>query len=44
MIDNLKKMRDAVPSGLVRDKYNPLISMLYDVAKPNLKDEDVGTY
>lgn len=44
LIDNLKKMRDAVHSGLVREKYNPLISMLYDVAKPNLKDEDVGTY
>lgn len=44
LIDSLKKMRGGVPSGIVREKYNPLISMLSDVAKPGLKDEDVGTY
>jgi hypothetical protein len=44
LIDSLKKMRNAVPSGIVRGKYNPLISMLSDVAKSDLKDEDVGTY
>ena len=44
LIDSLKKMRDAVPIGIVREKYNPLISMLSNVAKADLKDEDVGTY
>ncbi len=44
LIDSLKKMRDAVPSGLVREKYNPLISMLSDITKQDIKDEDVGTY
>ncbi len=44
LIDSLKKMREAVPSGIVRGKYNPLISMLSDIAEQDLKDEDVGTY
>jgi hypothetical protein len=44
LIDSLKKMRDAVPSGIVREKYNPLISMLGGIAKLELKDEDVGIY
>ena len=44
LINSLKKMRDAVPSGIVREKYNPLISMLSDVIKTDLKDEDVGNY
>ncbi len=44
LIDSLKNLRDAVPSGIVREKYNPLISMLSEVAKLDLKDEDVGNY
>ena len=44
LIDCLKKMRNAVPSGIVMEKYNPLISMLSDVTKTYLKDEDVGNY
>jgi hypothetical protein len=44
LIDCLKKMRDALPIGIVREKYSPLISMLGDLAKENLKAEDVGNY
>lgn len=44
LIDALKKMRDAIPDGIVREKYNPLISMLSDGMKVSLNDNDVGTY
>lgn len=44
LIDSLKKMREAVPSSIVKEKYTPLISMLIDAKKQNLKDEDVGLY
>jgi hypothetical protein len=44
LIENLQKMREAVPSGILREKYTPLISMLRDVAKQGVKDEEVGMY
>ena len=44
LIDCLKKMRHAVPIGIVREKYSPLISMLDDIAKEDLKPEDIGNY
>jgi hypothetical protein len=44
LIHSLKTMRDTVPSAIIREKYNPLIGMLSDRAKADLKDEDVGTY
>jgi hypothetical protein len=44
LIDYLKKMRDDAPIGIAREKYNPLISMLGDNAKEDLKPEDVGNY
>lgn len=44
LIDHLKKMRDDAPIGIAREKYNPLISMLGDNAKEDLKPEDVGNY
>lgn len=44
LVKSLKKMRDAVLSGIVREKYNPLISMLSDGVKVELKNEDVGNY
>ena len=44
LIEALKKMRDAIPRGIVREKYNPLISMLSDGVKVSLKDNDIGTY
>lgn len=44
MVKSLKKMRDAVLSGIVREKYNSLISMLSDGVKVELKNEDVGNY
>ena len=44
LIEHLKKMRDEAPIGIVREKYNPLISMLGDNAKEALKAEDVGNY
>jgi len=44
LIDSLKKMRDAVPNYIVREKYNPLINMLSDVVKQDVKAEDVGIY
>ncbi len=44
LIDCLTKMRDDAPIGIVREKYNPLISMLGDKVKEDLKPEDVGNY
>jgi hypothetical protein len=44
MIDNLIKMRDAIPSGIIREKYNPLISMLSDDSDVPLKKDGVGRY
>jgi len=44
LIDSLKKMRDAIPKGIVKEKYNPLISMLSDGDKVSLKDTEIGTY
>lgn len=44
LIDCLKKLRDATPIGIVREKYSPLISMLGDPTKKKLKTEDVGGY
>ena len=44
LVDYLKKMRDDAPIRIVREKYNPLISMLSDNAKEDLKLEDVGNY
>ena len=44
LVDYLIKMRDDAPIGIVREKYNPLISMLSYNAKEDLKPEDVGNY
>ena len=44
LVDCLKKMRDDAPIGIVREKYNPLISMLDDNTKEVLNAEDVGNY
>lgn len=44
LIESLKKMRDSIPKGIIREKYNPLISMLIDDAKADLGAEDFGTY
>ncbi|OPY65611.1 MAG: hypothetical protein A4E62_02651 [Syntrophorhabdus sp. PtaU1.Bin002] len=45
LLDSLKKMRDIVPTEVLKAKYTPLISMLSeDDAKPVLRDEDVGEY
>ena len=44
LIDSLKKMRDAAPSGIVKEKYTPLINIMSSIAKPDLKEEDLGNY
>lgn len=44
LVEHLKKMKDAAPTGICQEKYNPLISMLADNAKEDLKPEDVGNY
>jgi len=44
LIDSLKKMRDTAPSGIVREKYTPLINIMSNIAKPDLKEEDLGDY
>ena len=44
LIEALKKMRDTPPNGIMREKYNPLISMLSDGVKVSLKDNDIGIY
>lgn len=44
LIERLKKIRDAIPSGIIREKYNPLINMLSDEARVALKDEEIGNY
>ncbi|WP_410510233.1 hypothetical protein RSJ42_08980 [Methanosarcina hadiensis] len=43
-IEELKKSRDAVSSGIVREKYNPLISMLSEGTSTGLKYSDIGSY
>lgn len=43
LIEKLKKSRDAT-SGIVREKYNPLISMLSEGIRIGLKDSDIGSY
>lgn len=44
LVGRLKKIRDEAPTGICQEKYNPLISMLVDNAKKDLKPEDVGNY
>lgn len=44
LINGLEKMRDTISIGIVREKYNPLIHMLRDVSKENMRDEDFGKY
>ena len=44
LINSLKKIRDAAPSGIVRKKYNPLISMLSNNTTGGLSDNDIGNY
>lgn len=44
LIDSLKVMRDAAPNEIVKEKYTPLINILSDVARLDLKDEDFGNY
>ena len=44
LIEKLKEIRDAIPSAIVREKYNPLISMLSHGEKIHLRDDDVGMY
>ncbi len=44
LLDCLNKMKNELPNGIIREKYSPLISMLTDNAKKNLKPEDLGNY
>jgi hypothetical protein len=44
LIDCLNKIRTELPVGIVREKYNPLLSMLGDADKNALRPEDVGNY
>ena len=44
LIECLSKMKNELPNGIVREKYSPLISMLGDAVKKNLKPEDLGEY
>ncbi len=44
LIEKLKEIRDSIPSAIVREKYNPLISMLNHGEKVPLRDDDIGKY
>ena len=44
LVERLKKMRDEAPTGICQGKYDPLISMIVEDAKEDLKPEDVGDY
>ncbi len=44
LVNCLKKMRGALPIGIVREKYTPLISMLSGPNKSKLIPEDFGCY
>lgn len=44
LIEKLKEIRDAIPSGIIREKYNPLISMLSGKENANLKEDAIGMY
>ena len=44
LIDCLNKIKNELPNGIIREKYSPLINMLGDTVKENLKPEDTGNY
>ena len=43
LIDQLMKMRDSLPKGVLREKYNPLISML-SLGDVSIREGDLGGY
>ena len=44
LITGLRKMRDALPQGLVREKYTPLIAMIGEGKRTGLSSCDIGGY
>ena len=44
LIQELTTMRNNVKSGIIREKYTPLISMLSDVKSESLNAKDFGNY
>ena len=43
LVERLKKMRDSLPKGVLREKYNPLISML-SLDDVSIREGDLGGY
>ena len=44
LIKELRKIRDALPQGLVREKYTPLIAMIGEGKRRGLSSDDIGGY
>ena len=44
LMKELRKMRDALPRGLVREKYTPLIAMIGEGKRTGLSSDDIGAY
>ena len=44
LIKALRQMRDALPRGIVREKYTPLISMMGEGERMGLSNGDIGAY
>ena len=44
LIDSLRKTRDSVKNALIREKYNPLMSLLANGVRTPLNEEDIGNY
>jgi hypothetical protein len=44
LIEDLQAMKNKVNSGIVKEKYNPLISMLSEENRKTLEKQEFGNY
>ena len=44
LIRALRRMRDALPRGIIREKYTPLIAMMGEGERRGLRNDDIGAY
>ena len=40
----LRRVRDALPRGIIREKYTPLIAMMGEGERRGLRNDDIGAY
>ena len=44
LISALRRMRDGLPHGIIREKYTPLIAMMDEGEREGLRNDDIGAY